>query len=99
MNMHALGWTVACVVSLCALGCAGTVVVHAQPPPERAEVATAAPSPQHFWVPGHWHWDGRAYQWMPGHWEARRVSHVWVRGHWRRVGGGWTWVEGRWTSR
>ena len=90
----------ACVLfSLSSLGCSGEVVVRTAPPPEREEVVAVAPSPQHFWVRGHWAWNGGGYNWVPGHWEIRRPTAVWQPGRWRESGGGWVWVEGRWVER
>ena len=100
MSWKVLGPIVAsAVVSLAAVGCSAQVIVRAAPPAERPETVTAAPSAQHFWVRGHWHWDGNRYNWIAGHWETRRAREVWVPGHFRAVAGGWVWEEGRWTTR
>lgn len=98
MSWKVLGPIVA-VVSLSALGCHSEVVVRTAPPPERAEAETRAPSAQHFWIRGHWQWDGRAYVWTPGRWEVRRTHEVWVAGHWRATSGGYVWVPGHWVTR
>ena len=82
-----------------AVGCTGELVVRSAPPPERVEAAPVAPSAQHFWVRGHWLWNGDRYVWAPGHYEVRRTREVWSPGHWRQVSGGWVWVRGRWVSR
>lgn len=87
------------IVALALAGCSAQVTVRSAPPPERVETVTAAPSAQHFWVKGHWQYNGERYAWVPGRWEARRVNAVWAPGHWRRVSGGWVWVEGRWLRR
>jgi hypothetical protein len=80
-------------------GCTTEVVVRAQPPAERAEESGASPSGDHFWVRGHWEWNGREYAWVRGHWETRRPHEVWAPGHWRQTSGGWVWVAGRWRTR
>lgn len=87
------------LLSLFVAGCSAEVVVRSAPPPDREEPAVRAPSDNHFWVRGHWEWNGRDYQWVAGHWEARRATHVWVAGHWRHVSGGYVWAPGRWTTR
>ncbi|APR79876.1 lipoprotein, putative [Minicystis rosea] len=100
MSWKVLGPIVASVVvSLSTTGCSSQVVVRSAPPAERQEAVAAAPSAQHFWVRGHWHWDGARYDWIAGRWETRRTHEVWVPGHWRQVSGGWVWEEGRWTTR
>jgi hypothetical protein len=100
MSSKVLGPIAACLfVSLTSLGCAAEIVVPARPPAERVETVGAAPSAEHFWIRGHWQWDGREYAWVPGQWETRRATHVYQAGHWRDTGRGWTWVEGRWVQR
>lgn len=90
---------VACASLFLSLGCSTEVVVRSPPPAEREEVVTAAPSPEHLWIKGNWHWSGREYVWTPGRWEIRRAGAVWQAGRWRESGGGWVWVEGRWIDR
>ena len=80
----------------------GDVIVYgeATPPPvpePRAETESAAPTPDHFWVPGHWEWNGVACDWVAGQWEilprpgaalvapywdVRGRHRIWVPGHW-----------------
>ena len=72
------------------------VVVNEAPPPERVEVVTVAPSPNHIWVRGYWSWSGRGWVWVPGRWEHRRAGHEWTPGHWQRRAHGWVWVPGHW---
>ena len=86
-------------LSLASVGCAGEVYVRTAPPADRAEVMTAAPSAEHFWVRGHWQWNGHEYVWAGGRWEVRRGGAVYQPGHWRDSGRGWVWVEGRWADR
>lgn len=71
-------------------------VVAVEPPPEQHEVIGVAPSPNHFWIGGHWRWEGGRHVWFPGHWETRRHGYEWVAGHWRHEHHGYVWVEGRW---
>lgn len=86
------------------VGCAGSVRVHedvviAAPPPDRVEVMTVAPSPDHVWVNGHWQWAGASYAWVPGHWAARPHPHAaWVPGRWRARPRGWVWINGHWDT-
>jgi hypothetical protein len=100
MRSKIVGPLGACVlVCLLCGGCAMETVVRTPPPPDRTEVIAAAPSDQHFWVRGHWQWNGNDYAWAPGHWEARRADASWKAGHWRNISGGWVWIEGRWAER
>jgi hypothetical protein len=100
MSWKVLGPIAACAaLSLSALGCHTEVVVRQPPPPERVETVAAAPSAEHFWVRGHWEWNGAEWVWRPGHWETRRHHMVWKPGYWRDTGRGWVWVEGRWVER
>ena len=87
------------IACLSSAGCAMEAVVHTPPPADRAEVATAAPSAEHFWVRGNWQWNGSEYVWAPGRWEVRRANASWKAGHWRNISGGWVWIEGRWADR
>ncbi len=71
--------------------------VEREPPPVRYERVPPPPSPEHYWVAGHWNWNGNAYAWVPGYYHARpRPGVVWVDGHWARHERGWYWVEGHW---
>jgi WXXGXW repeat (2 copies) len=87
------------IIAASCAGCAMDPIVHVAPPPDRVEVAGAAPGPGHVWVHGNWRWDGREYAWAPGHWEAGRGDSIWVHGHWRSVSDGWVWIDGRWAAR
>lgn len=66
------------------------------PPPPQVEVITSAPSPAHFWVAGHWRWNGHAHVWRGGHWVKSRHGRVWVRDHWAHRGAEWFFYPGRW---
>lgn len=73
------------------------VYVDREPPPERVEIITAAPSDDHVWVQGHWVWAANRhnYEWSPGHWQRLEMGERWVPGHWVREQRGWYFVEGR----
>jgi hypothetical protein len=72
------------------------VVVATRPPPEQVEVIPVAPSVNHIWIKGHWHWDGAAWIWRPGHYEVRRVGLQWYPAHYAERGGGIVYVPGHW---
>jgi hypothetical protein len=71
------------------------VVVQTAPPPLQVEVIPIAPSPNHFWIAGHWHWEGR-WVWRPGHYVLRRVGYRWVSPHYEPRGGAFVYVGGHW---
>ena len=92
------------IVGLALSGCAVRAVpepeyVSAAPPVEQVEVVGVAPSPNHFWIAGHWYWAGGRYAWRPGYWEVHRRGYEWVGGHWDHPARGHYWVEGRWVRR
>ncbi len=67
------------------------------PPAPQVEVIGVAPSPNHFWIGGHYFWSGGHSLWRPGYWEVRRPGHEWIGGHWdHRPGHGHYFVEGHW---
>jgi hypothetical protein len=68
------------------------------PPAPRVEVITAAPSPAHFWVAGHWRWSGNTHVWVGGRWLKGRPGQVWVRDHWAHRGNEWFYYPGRWVA-
>jgi len=72
------------------------VITQAPPPPPRVEVIPPPPSPGHFWVAGHWHWDGRRFDWRGGHWEQHRAGLVYVHPHWAQAGPNFKFVGGFW---
>jgi hypothetical protein len=77
---------------------AAKVLAPYSPPPKRAEIPPAAPSPQALWVDGNWRWTGAHFVWLPGRYIDRPQSDAnWIPGYWEHQGGGWVWVEGRWT--
>jgi len=99
MSWKVLGSIAASILLSSLSGCTGALVVRTAPPPERMETVSVAPSTDHFWVRGHWMWNGNQYVWVTGRWEVRRAREVWVPGHWRAVGGGYVWEAGHWTTR
>lgn len=76
----------------------GPASLVAQPlPPGSNDMPDEQPSPQHAWIPGHWHWGQGSYVWVSGHWEIPPVPYaVWVAPEWQRQGGGYALREGYW---
>ena len=72
------------------------IVVQAAPPPPQVEVIPVAPSPQHFWIAGHWGWEGGRHMWMPGRYEMRRPGRQWEPAHWGQGPGGYRYQPGHW---
>lgn len=71
-------------------------VVEQSPPAPIVEVVPVAPSPDYYWVPGYWRWNG-TWVWVGGRWSVRPWhGAVWLGGHWGRHGRGYIWVGGRW---
>jgi hypothetical protein len=68
------------------------------PPAPRVEVMTVAPSPAHFWVAGHWGWNGHSHVWVGGRWVKSRPGHLWVRDHWAHRGHEWFFYPGHWVK-
>jgi hypothetical protein len=72
-------------------------VVAFAPPAPRVEVVTAAPSPNHFWIPGYWGYQpGYGHQWYGGRWEARRPGYAWSQPGWVNGTRGWEFRHGGW---
>jgi hypothetical protein len=46
-------------------------VVAGPRPPDRVEVITVRPSPEHVWSRGRWEHRGEAWVWVGGRWERR----------------------------
>jgi hypothetical protein len=66
-------------------------------PPASNDAPDEQPSPQHAWVPGHWHWGQGSYIWVAGHWEIPPMPYaVWVGPEWQRQGSGYELREGYW---
>jgi hypothetical protein len=66
------------------------------PPAPRYERIPVAPSSRHFWVNGHYNWNGRQYQWVGGHYDTVRGGYKYISGHWDRSVSGWHYVPGYW---
>ena len=66
------------------------------PPQPQVEVIGVAPSPNHFWIAGHWGYYGGRYMWQGGRWEIRRPGYFWGQPTWVRYGGGWRYQRGGW---
>jgi len=72
------------------------VVVRTKPPVERVEVIGVAPSANHVWIKGHWHWNGVEWIWNPGRYEIRRVGLQWYPAQYVERGGAMYYVSGHW---
>jgi hypothetical protein len=86
----------ACVVAPPAPPHPKSAEVQSQPPPDRVEVISPAPSSNDFWIKGYWHWENGEQVWVPGHWEAKRPGWHWVPAHWDMPGEQWEFVAGHW---
>src|SRR5262245_43893816 len=61
------------------------------------DVPGERPTPQHTWVPGHWHWSEGAYAWEAGHWEIPPMPNlVWHAPEWQHQGNSYVLKEGYW---
>jgi hypothetical protein len=81
-------------------------------PPAPPEVAPAGtpPSPETFYVPGHWVWhdagyvtvggttvwQAAGYSWSAGYWARVQPGYVWVPGHYRWTPSGYIYIPGYW---
>jgi len=72
--------------------------VNTAPPLSRVEAIPPPPSAEHFWVAGHWRWEGGRYVWTAGRWERHRVGSVWIPAHWIHAGPVWEFVGGHWQA-
>jgi hypothetical protein len=80
---------------------ATTTVIVAQPPPPPPppqEYASPQPSPDAYWVPGHYNWDGNQYVFVSGYWTVPpQHYHQYVESHWVVRGDGrYVYVRGYW---
>ena len=66
------------------------------PPAPQVEVIGAAPSANHFWIGGHWRWEGGRHVWEAGRWEVRRTGATWEPAHWAHFGHQWRFIPGHW---
>jgi hypothetical protein len=78
------------------VGPPGEVQVQTAPPAEQVEVVPVAPSVNHVWIRGNWHWSGVGWVWRPGHYQVRRVGYRWVPAHYARRGPYTVYVAGHW---
>ena len=79
-------------------GQAASQAVYYPAPPASVEsgASTAAPSADHFWVPGHWFWiDGR-YTWRAGYWARCQPDWVWIPARYVWSPGGYVFLAGHW---
>ena len=57
---------------------------------------SAAPSPDHFWVPGSWLWRSATYVWRPGYWWQMTPGWIWIPATYRYTPRGVVFVGGYW---
>jgi hypothetical protein len=68
-----------------------------EPPPLRAEVATARRSDSEVWVAGHWAASKNDYVWTYGRWARPDTGKTeWQEGKWEHEDHGWHYTEGSW---
>jgi hypothetical protein len=72
------------------------VTVQAAPPAAQVEVIPVAPSVNHVWIQGNWHWNGGRWVWIRGHYAVRRAGYRWVPAHYAQRGGAYIYVGGHW---
>ncbi len=76
------------------------VVAPGTPPATMVETIPPPPvgSPETYWQPGHWNWNGANWVWMAGTYVTPpQPSAVWVPGQWVvQATGGYAWVDGHW---
>jgi hypothetical protein len=75
---------------------AETVYYPAPPQSIEAGASTAAPSPDHFWVPGYWNWGGGRYAWRAGYWGRCQQDWVWIPARYVWTPGGYVFLPGHW---
>ncbi len=73
-------------------------VTYMPKPPDPPNVAApgAPPSPDTFYIPGHWEWNGSAYLWRSGYWARVQPNYVWIAAHYHWTPGGYIYVAGYW---
>jgi len=62
---------------------------------ERGPVGMA-PTANHIWVPGNWHWQERQYAWRPGFWSVGHVDWVWIPARYQWTPRGFLFCRGYW---
>lgn len=86
----------AMVCGVAAAEVAMDVRVKVAPPTVQIETPGPAPSPDAYWISGHWNWEATRHVWVPGHWVAARPGEVWARAHWTFANGEWFFHPGHW---
>ena len=69
------------------------------PEPPRSQErgpSSAAPSNDHFWIPGCWEYRDRDYGWRPGYWAPHQHDWVWVPAHYDWTPNGYVYCDGYW---
>jgi WXXGXW repeat (2 copies) len=76
-------------------------VTYLPEPPALPQVAGPGtpPSPESFYVPGHWAWHEAGYTTVGGETVWRSAGYAWTAGYWAQVQPGYVWVSAhyRWT--
>ncbi len=68
------------------------------PPAPLVEIIPSAPSPDAYWVGGHWKWEGNRYVWNNGHWEQSRQGQVYQQSYWTQNGDAFVFHQGHWVN-
>jgi hypothetical protein len=73
-------------------------VTYLPAPPTTPQTAApgAPPSPDSFYVPGTWVWNGGTYVWQAGYWGQVQPGYVWIPAHYRWTPGGYIFIPGYW---
>jgi hypothetical protein len=73
-------------------------VTYLPQPPAPPEVAPpgSPPTPDSFYVPGGWAWNGTQYVWRAGYWARVQPGYVWVAAHYRWTPSGYVYIPGYW---
>jgi hypothetical protein len=71
----------------------------APPAPPNTPVPGEPPTPDSFYVPGHWVWHDAGYVMVNGRQVYQEAGYAWTAGYWARVQPGYVWVADhyRWT--
>lgn len=56
----------------------------------------AAPTQDHFWVPGNWVYQSNNYAWQPGYWTLPYNDYVWVPSRYQWTPRGYVFCSGYW---
>jgi hypothetical protein len=73
-------------------------VTYLPQPPKPPEVAPPGekPTPDSFFVPGHWVYQNGTYAWQAGYWAQVQPGYVWVPAHYRWTPTGYIYIPGYW---